>query len=814
MMRRYLLPVVLTTLLFLLLSLPLSPPPSEAPPALSPPGGGYARTVWLTMRPARAGVPIVFTSDGSPPSADLGLPYTRPLRLDARFPALVVIRARQFPNGRGGDIATASYAVGVSHALPILSLVADPADLWNPDDGILTHPWTRREITAHLTLIEGDGPASLSLSAGLRVEEAEPRPTLRLAFRREYGTPALVYTLFPEHPADDPVYKRLLLSAAGGEERPTLLEEALPAAVAADLGVPVARRRFVLLFLNGEPWGIYELRERVDRFFLRDRLGLGGADLVWNGRALEGDVAAWRALTARLANYDPQNSAHREALRRRVDFDTLVDAALLQAFFERPGVMAARSRKADGRWLWLYPPPPPPDAPRPDTPLHLLAPLLADEVYRARYLARAADVLNTTLSASALEARLAQMAAPLRADIGYELTRYPLLAPPDVRLTDPLEAWARHLDRLRYALRRRPDELRRQLVAAFDLQGTATLTFTAAPPQGGTILVNDSPLPALPFRGTYFLGTEVRLVAVPALGYRFAGWERRAGEASAVVSLTVTGPQEVVAHFAPGGVAVRPNDVMINEYWIDDDGTRYASLGGRGIVGDWVELRVARPEGVDLRGWRLTDNDTKSATDEGSLIFPPLDVFAHVPKDTVILIIATACVTNAVTFPVDDLDATDGRLVLYVGNGHLDVTTDPGFDIGRGDEALALLAPGVSASLADDVGVDFVAEGEAVTPASFGLLADGVRFVAPFRGLGRDDGVVFTGRGSNDDGRVGWIVDPPPEQSGDVLRLGAVNVLTPGAPNEGQPGPAIPLWPYLLAGLAVVVGAWLLRRVA
>ncbi len=812
MTRRYLPPLVLVALLLLLLSLPLSPPPSEAPPALSPSGGGYAHTVRLTMHPARAGVPIVFTTDGSLPSADLGQLYTGPLRLDARFPALVVLRARQFPNGRGGNIATASYAVGISHALPILSLVADPADLWNSDDGILTHPWTRREITVHLTLIEGSGPAVLSLSAGLRVEEAKSRPTLRLAFRREYGTPTLTYTLFPEHPTDNPVYKRLLLSAAGGEEQPTLLEEALPAAVAADLGVPVARRRLILLFLNGEPWGIYELHERVDRFFLRDRLGLRRADLVWNGRALEGDATAWHALTAWLAPYDPQNPAHREALRQRVDIDSLVDAALLQTFFERPGVMAARSRKADGRWIWLYPPPLPPNASKPDTPAHLLAPLLADERYRARYLARAADLLNTTLSPSALEARLAQMAAPVRADLAYELTRYPPLAPPDVTLTDSQAAWARHLDRLRHTLRRRPAEMRRQLVAAFALQGTATLTFTAAPPQGGTILVDDLPLPRLPFRGTYFLGTEVRLVAVPAMGYRFTGWGMRAGATSAVISFTVTGPQEIVAHFAPGGTAVRPNDVMINEYWIDDDGTRYASLGGRGIVGDWVELRVARPGGVDLRGWRLTDNDAKSATDEGSLIFPPLDAFAHVPKDTVILIVATACITNAAAFPVDDLDATDGRLVLYVGNGHLDVTTDPGFDIGRGDEALTLLAPGVSESLADDVGVDFVAEGEAVTPASFGLLADGVHFMAPFRGLGRDDGVIFTGRGSNDDGRVGWIVDPPPEQSGDVLRLGAGNVLTPGAPNEGQPGPALPLWPYLLAGLIVTAGAWLLRR--
>jgi hypothetical protein len=227
--------------------------------------------------------------------------------------------------------------------------------------------------------------------------------------------------------------------------------------------------------------------------------------------------------------------------------------------------------------------------------------------------------------------------------------------------------------------------------------------------------------------------------------------------------------------------------VVINEIWINDNGTRYTSIGNRQIEGDWVELWVRSPEAIDLRGWRITDNDTKTGTDEGSIILPYNDALASVPRDTVILIVATESMINDFSFPEDDLDARDRRMVFYVGNDNLDVTTDPGFGIGTNDDNVALLAP--SDTSADgrpkEVGVDFVAEGDAVTPYTFGILADGVTFDTPFQYLGADDGALLTRRAETDGG---WLVDPTACQSGDAICLESNNLVTPGALNPGQRG--------------------------
>jgi hypothetical protein len=349
--------------------------------------------------------------------------------------------------------------------------------------------------------------------------------------------------------------------------------------------------------------------------------------------------------------------------------------------------------------------------------------------------------------------------------------------------------------------------MRQELMSKFGLTGTVSLEF--APPSGGAgqgyVVVNDQPVRQLPWRGVYLTPSLVRVTAVPEPGYVFAGWDAPDLGSAPSITLTASVSRTIAPRFAPAsGDAPRPNDAILNEVWINDNGTRrYASLGGRPVEGDWFEILVVRDK-LDMRGWRITDNNTKTATDEGSLILPRTPAFAAVPRGTVILVIVTETESNAANFPKDELDASKGRMVLYVGNGTLDTTTDPGLGLGRANDNLVLLAPGPTDSFADDVGIDFVAEGSTVTPASFGALTDGVVFEHPFHGLGNDNGAVFTYNrnpdcvsfddddaddlrlGDDQPGAGGWIVDPGRMYTGDDTTPGVKDILTPGQLNPGQ----------------------------
>jgi len=250
------------------------------------------------------------------------------------------------------------------------------------------------------------------------------------------------------------------------------------------------------------------------------------------------------------------------------------------------------------------------------------------------------------------------------------------------------------------------------------------------------VAVNGALLRDLPWQGVYFQGIPVQITAVPAPGYRFAGWESAALPQTPELSLTVQVTQTITPRFerADEG-APRPGDVVFTGYGSEGDAVEdVAPLPfvpgprdqGQPVQGDWFTLEVMRPGGVDLRGWRVTDNDTKTAMDEGSLVFTSDPALARVPRGTRILVVVTSDpLGEDQLLTRDDVGTLDRDMTLYVANGHLDASADPGFRLGPRDN-LVLLAPGPTQAFDDDQGIAFVATSAGVTPASFGVLSDGV----------------------------------------------------------------------------------------
>jgi uncharacterized repeat protein (TIGR02543 family) len=801
----------------------------------SPPGGAYNHSLLLNIRPSHPHSQIIFTTGGSVPTLTVGSLYERPLLLDASSPGVITVRACEIMNGIAGPMVSASYAIGVESTLPILSIIADPPDLWDTMHGIMSNTWQRGrqwEKQVHVTYIESNHSGGFEIPAGLRINgnkrSDEPKQSFRLYFRNDYGMARLEYPVFSEHPYQGiQSYDRLLLQAGDRSDRWTLLGEQLISDVASEIGRRATQGHFVLLFLNGEPWGVYRLGERIDRFFLADDFNIQSADLIRNGDIEEGDRQHWNDLMAWLAAHDLADEDNYAYIQTQVDIDDFTDYVVLQMYFRLAAerFSAARPRVGNGRWFWLYgdgdigltqsknrvsillePSPADRDAAELSLLLHRL---LGNSDYHTRFVGRVADLLNTALASEAIETHIDRLAAQLQPDIAYETTRWP-------SQTD----WEQNVATLRNVVGHRAEEVRQQVIAALDLRGTARLRFETMPDNGGAVFVNGIRAPSSPWSGLYFLDTDVQVIAVPRSGYVFDGWEgEQMNAASPFITITVDGPRTFVSRFSPipkNDPTLRPNDVIINEYWINDNGTRYTSIGNRPIEGDWLELLITRPAAVDLRGWRITDNASKTGTDEGSIILPHLDSLAAVPRGTVILIIATENNLNETYFGQDDLDPDDGQMIFYVGNDNLDVITDPGFGIGTNNESLALLAPGPSPAFDDDVGVDFVAEGDSVTPLSFGILADGVSFELPFYGLEDDDGVFFLRDGtSNDNGEDSWIVSPPANQSGDDPRMDRVNILTPGSPNHQPTRSALRasvLWLSLVVLTVATVAVYLQAR--
>ncbi len=495
------------------------------------------------------------------------------------------------------------------------------------------------------------------------------------------------------------------------------------------MGGYVTRSQPLLLFINGRPWGIYNMRERINERWLSENYGTPAADIsdTPNNRGMQSeeqlavDTVHWENLMAFVLENDLSDPANYVYLQTQMDVENFVDYYILQMYaantdWPHHNVQQFRPRTQGGRWEWtvwdndfafdrvdrqmvdhvLNV-----EHPLGERMVILLNKLLANPEFRNLFITRTADLLNTTLDTPNVLANIEQIVDVIEPDVAYEKQRWDIAA-----------EWDDTMAHIRDFAEQRPGIMREQMVESLDLAGTATISFAPADGEAGWISVNDGDPQPLPWQGLFFKDSVIRLQAIPEPGFAFSAWEGVNLEEAGVnpIAIKVATDLQIIPRFIPlDETALRPGDAVIVGYHANDSGT---------VEGDWFDIEIQRHNSLDLRGWRLTDNDTIAAADEGSLIFGDDPLLADIPEGSVVRVIATESRQNAQRFPEDGWQ--NGLLLFYVGNGLIDTGRDPWFNLGPRDNLL-LLAPGLSDALEDDIPIDLWSENPAVTRSSFAL---------------------------------------------------------------------------------------------
>ena len=207
-----------------------------------------------------------------------------------------IIKARVFSK-EGlplSDIITKSYFVNRDYGdLVVVSLVMEETDF---RDIYTTPNWQNRgrewERPVHFELFDprypGEG-AAVSLNMGIRINGAytrnSPMKSLRLYARREYDDQNIIkYDVFDGRATtiDGEMmteFKRLILrnsgtDAWGAVKRCAMAQNLLRYNTA----VPYQAYRQSAVFINGEFWGLYNIRERIDGESISRRYKLNSAD--------------------------------------------------------------------------------------------------------------------------------------------------------------------------------------------------------------------------------------------------------------------------------------------------------------------------------------------------------------------------------------------------------------------------------------------------------------------------------------------------------------------------------------------------------
>jgi len=237
-------------------------------------------------------------------------------------------------------------------AIPALSIVMDPDDLWGEADGIYVHSTQRGdswERPTSMELLQTDG-ASFQADCGVRVHGYGWRPhsatlkhSLRLEFRSRYGATKLDHPLFPDAPVDR--FDSIVLRSQGSRgwqdfrdpEQAQYIRDAFARDTAAAMGKADGHAAYVHLFLNGLYWGLYMAVERPDADFGAERFG--GDDSEYDAvnrrtttnEAIDGSLDAYNHLLA-LSDADLTDTEAYAAVAEMIDIDDLVDYMLIHQY--------------------------------------------------------------------------------------------------------------------------------------------------------------------------------------------------------------------------------------------------------------------------------------------------------------------------------------------------------------------------------------------------------------------------------------------------------------------------------------------------
>jgi Leucine-rich repeat (LRR) protein len=612
------------------------------PPVFSHSGGYYDHPLELALETERKDARIFYTIDGSDPTKN-DLLYDTPITIQSRrgedavlawneemsprwvppngevFKA-TVIRAKVFDEGGNNSSPTVTHTFIVDEAkrytLPVVSIATNPDYFFDYDYGIYVmgrvydelfipnpdmNPWERAanyklfgeewERPIHIEFFEANGDLGFSQDAGVRIQGTTSREhaqkSLRISAQDVDGlNEAINYEIFPGltnlitgKPVDS--FKTILLRNSGSDWGYSLFRDALMQSLVSHTLINTQAQRPVIVLLNGEYWGIYNLRERVDEYYLASYYDMGLNDVVLlsnNGQinaGLPGDEQHYLNMLSFIRGNDIADEDNYAYVQTLMDVENYIDYQVAEIYFNNtdwPHANIKYWRKNieeynpdapyghDGRWRWiLY------DTdsgfgraekegalefeqnnlmnatqPKSEWAGELLSSLLKNPEFRVSFINRFADHLNTSFVPSRVIDQINQMQTIREPEIEETLLRWR-------GSNASVDQWHGEIDVMRDFAEYRPRYVRQHIVDYFDLSGIANVSlFTDA--NMGYIVINSIAItydtlgienPTF-WSGVYFRDVPITITAIPQPGYRFLRWEGYHGIDPTLDTITIT----------------------------------------------------------------------------------------------------------------------------------------------------------------------------------------------------------------------------------------------------------------------------------
>ena len=299
-----------------------------------------------------------------------------------------ILRCRTYKNGiPSSKIYTHTYFVDENmfskYEFPVISLVTDQDNFFDEDSGIYvpgihfdedSPEWTGNycntgkdwERPIHIEFFEQNGALAFSQDAGVRIHGGKTRiaaqKSLKFYARPEYGTKEFNHKLLPKK--ENEKYKRFILrTSMGSWSDESIIKDVLTQEITKDLNFETQSYQPIILFINGEYWGIQTLRDRIDEHYIEyeHNLNSDSIDLIGGNYNLvySGSNQHYLNLLNYIEDYDLSIQEHYDYVLTQIDIDSYLEYQIAEMYFANydwpaNNMKLWRPQTDDGKWRWIF----------------------------------------------------------------------------------------------------------------------------------------------------------------------------------------------------------------------------------------------------------------------------------------------------------------------------------------------------------------------------------------------------------------------------------------------------------------------------
>jgi hypothetical protein len=537
-----------------------------------------------------------------------------------------VVRARVVkPGALPSDIVTNTYFVfpegAAKFGVPVISLSTNEDRLFDYEDGIFVagkdfDDWRALNPTddpsyegegnferegvefekrSHFSYFV-NGVEEINQDMGIRVRGGHsrtfPSKSMSLYAREDYGDGDFDYNFFDDNPYDS--FERLVLRNGGGDFYGSTFRDDLNQRICSFLHCEYESSQPAVTFLNGEYWGILNVREKYDNNYFQQVYGFDDIDLLEDGYEVEeGDSDHWDAMTAYFETHTLASDSEYNYILTQLDPESFADFYIANIYMDNvdwPGTNTTYWRKrvpytadapygADGRWRWAFhdmddtlsmvsesighdnladaTATDGPEWPNPPASTLFLRKMLNNDNFKNYFINRFADLMNSHFAPDRATGILEDFRQIVEPEMEDHYPRWNTL-PEGMADFD----WVMNTETDFFS--QRPAAQRNHIRAKFGIANNINATLDVSDVAHGYVKINTIEIkdgtPGIaaqpyPWTGIYFSDIPVTLKAIANPGYVFSHWTGASTATTDEITITSASAFSVTAVFVPETVA-------------------------------------------------------------------------------------------------------------------------------------------------------------------------------------------------------------------------------------------------------------------